>query len=56
MDNHTRFVNQQRDQQEIVSALMDFRNGDLTFDDFYQFCKTFKPDVTVDQLMDAISN
>jgi hypothetical protein len=56
MDNHTRFVNFQREQQEIVEALMSFRNGDITLADLFQFCQTFKPDVTLDQVIDAVAN
>lgn len=54
MDNHKRLVDMQRDQAEIYSAVMQLREGDITFTDFYDFCKSFKADITVDQLVKSL--
>jgi hypothetical protein len=54
MDNHTAKSKIETDHQEIYTAVMAFKDGDLTFSEFMSFCKSFNPDVTVDEVINAL--
>ena len=54
MDNHTKYIRVEREHAEIYNAVLDLRNGKLSFSEFVEFAKSFNPDVTVGQLLDAL--
>jgi hypothetical protein len=54
MDNHTKLMNLQSDQGEIAAAVMELKNGDIDFSDFFSFCQSFNPDVTPEQVIKAL--
>ena len=56
MDNHTKKVIQDREHYEIYHALMELKNGNLTFSDFVSFCHSFNPNATIDDIAKAVHN
>ncbi|MCP4212064.1 MAG: hypothetical protein GY764_11370 [Halieaceae bacterium] len=54
MDNHTRKKQYDMEAAEIVAAEIAYRNEDVSFSELYMFCQSFKPEVTVDDVINAL--
>lgn len=54
MDNHTRKKRYDMEAAEIVAAEIGYRSEDVTFSELYMFCQSFKPEVTVDEVINAL--
>ena len=53
-DNHTRKKKYDMEAAEIVAAEIAYRNEDVSFSELYMFCQSFKPEVTVDDVINAL--
>lgn len=54
MDNHTRKKQYDMEAAEIVAAEIAYRNEDVSFSELYMFCQSFKPEVTADDVINAL--
>jgi len=53
-DRHSRKLQAEADAAEIVQAELDYRAEQLTFSELFMFCQSFKPEVTVDDVIGAL--
>jgi hypothetical protein len=54
MDNHTRKNTYDTEAAEIVAAEIAYRFEEVSFSELFMFCQSFKPEVTVDDVINAL--
>ena len=53
-DNYGRMRQRELDQAEILTAEMQYREGDISFSELFMFCQSFDKGVTVDGVINAL--
>ena len=56
MDNYERIATTNREHAEIAQALIEYQEERVSFSEFYMFCQSFKPEVTVDDVICAMGS
>ena len=52
--SHCARVQYEHEAMEIAAAELAYRNEDVSFSELYMFCQSFKPEVTVDDVINAL--